>query len=109
MKRFALCTITLSLLAAAGCAPRPADRTMEAWLAREADSCLWYYTGLYPSLVGRKQYDSLERMYVRLLRAMPSHPALGPDTEYLTGWVITYYYNAQVLQDKTSGGGFWTV
>lgn len=100
------CLSVLPILAAVcGCAPHAADRSLAQWLARDADSCLRVHTDLYPALYRCRQYDSLERIYTRLMRAMPENPACGRDGEYLAGWVVSYYYNALILQDKTVRGG----
>ena len=42
----------------------------------------------------------MEQLYASVLRAMPEHPKGGKNMNYLMGWVLTYYYNALMYQDK---------
>ena len=87
----------------------PVDRNnIREWLSQDADSCLWYYTDRYTPLLKEKKYQEMEQLYASVLRAMPHHPKRGENTDYLMGWVITYYYNALMLQDKVDGSEFLT-
>lgn len=77
--------------------------TIREWLAEEPDSCLWYVTGQYVPLLNEKKYAEMEQLYADVLRNMPDSLSLSKrskDVDYLMGWVLTYYYNALMLQDK---------
>ena len=50
----------------------------------------------------------MEQLYASVLRAMPEHPKGGKNMNYLMGWVLTYYYNALMYQDKADGSEFLT-
>lgn len=50
----------------------------------------------------------MEQLYASVLRAMPEHPKEGKNMNYLMGWVLTYYYNALMYQDKADGSEFLT-
>lgn len=50
----------------------------------------------------------MEQLYASVLRAMPEHPKGGKNMNYLMGWVMTYYYNALMYQDKADGSEFLT-
>ena len=98
-------------MALTGCHPSstPVDRNnIREWLSQDADSCLWYYTDQYVPLLNEKKYQEMEQLYVSVLRAMPDHPKRDKNTDYLMGWVISYYYNALMLQDKVDGSEFLT-
>ena len=87
----------------------PVDRNnIREWLSLDADSCLWYYTGHYTTLLKEKRYREIEQLYASVLRAMPEHPKGGKNMNYLMGWVLTYYYNALMYQDKADGSEFLT-
>lgn len=88
---------------------QPIDRSdIREWLSQDADSCLWYYTGHYTTLLKEKRYREMEQLYASVLRAMPEHPKGGKNMNYLMGWVLTYYYNALMYQDKADGSEFLT-
>lgn len=88
---------------------QPIDRSdIREWLSLDADSCLWHYTGHYTTLLKEKRYREMEQLYASVLRAMPEHPKGGKNMNYLMGWVLTYYYNALMLQDKADGSEFLT-
>lgn len=77
--------------------------TLREWLAGEPDSCLWYLTDQYVPLLKEKKYKEMEQLYAGVLRNMPDSLPLSKqskDVNYLMGWVVTYYYNALMLQDK---------
>lgn len=98
-------------VALAGCreSSQPVNRSdVREWLSQDADSCLWYYTGRYTTLLKEKRYREMEQLYASVLRAMPEHPQRGKNTDYLMGWVLTYYYNALMYQDKVDGSEFLT-
>ncbi len=76
---------------------------LQTWLAQDPDSCLWYVTDRYVPLLKQKDYEEMERLYASVLRAMPARPEGSKDVNYLAGWVLTYYYNALMLQDKVDG------
>ena len=87
----------------------PVDRNnIREWLSLDADSCLWYYTGHYTTLLKEKRYREIEQLYASVLRAMPERPKGGKNMNYLMGWVLTYYYNALMYQDKVDGSEFLT-
>ena len=87
----------------------PVDRNnIREWLSLDADSCLWYYTGHYTTLLKEKRYREIEQLYASVLRAMPERPKGGKNMNYLMGWVLTYYYNALMYQDKADGSEFLT-
>lgn len=50
----------------------------------------------------------MEQLYASVLHAMPEHPKGGKNMNYLMGWVLTYYYNALMYQDKADGSEFLT-
>ena len=50
----------------------------------------------------------MEQLYASVLRAMPERPKGGKNMNYLMGWVLTYYYNALMYQDKADGSEFLT-
>lgn len=50
----------------------------------------------------------MEQLYASVLRAMPEHPKGSKNMNYLMGWVLTYYYNALMYQDKADGSEFLT-
>ena len=50
----------------------------------------------------------MEQLYASVLRAMPEHPKGGKNMNYLMGWVLAYYYNALMYQDKVDGSEFLT-
>ncbi len=50
----------------------------------------------------------MEQLYASVLRTMPEHPKGGKNMNYLMGWVLTYYYNALMYQDKADGSEFLT-
>lgn len=107
MRLAAFLLLLACLPVAGGCGRQTADRqlSVEEWMQSDPDSCMWYYTGLYVPLAERKQYDSLENVYARILRAMPDPVPGDPDSlAYIAGWVATFYYNARMLQDKLEGG-----
>ena len=53
----------------------PVDRNnIREWLSLDADSCLWYYTGHYTTLLKEKRYREIEQLYASVLRAMPERP-----------------------------------
>lgn len=95
------------LAIAAGCGRQslPAERlTIEQWMQEDPDSCMWYYTDQYVPLFRAGRYDSLEQIYGRILRAMPDPVPGNPDSlAYIAGWVVTFYYNALMMQDKVAG------
>ena len=98
-------------VALTGChkSSQPIDRSdIREWLSQDADSCLWYYTGHYTTLLKEKRYREMEQLYASVLRAMPEHPKGGKNMNYLMGWVLTYYYNALMYQDKADGSEFLT-
>lgn len=98
-------------VALTGChkSSQPIDRSdIREWLSQDADSCLWYYTGHYTALLKEKRYREMEQLYASVLRAMPEHPKGGKNMNYLMGWVLTYYYNALMYQDKADGSEFLT-
>lgn len=98
-------------VALTGChkSSQPIDRSdIREWLSQDADSCLWYYTGHYTTLLKEKRYREMEQLYASVLRAMPEHPKEGKNMNYLMGWVLTYYYNALMYQDKADGSEFLT-
>ncbi|WP_317190780.1 tetratricopeptide repeat protein [Bacteroides eggerthii] len=98
-------------MALTGChkSSQPIDRSdIREWLSQDADSCLWYYTGHYTTLLKEKRYREMEQLYASVLRAMPEHPKGGKNMNYLMGWVLTYYYNALMYQDKADGSEFLT-
>ncbi|WP_373175058.1 tetratricopeptide repeat protein [Bacteroides eggerthii] len=98
-------------VALTGChkSSQPIDRSdIREWLSQDADSCLWYYTGHYTNLLKEKRYREMEQLYASVLRAMPEHPKGGKNMNYLMGWVLTYYYNALMYQDKADGSEFLT-
>ena len=98
-------------VALTGChkSSQPIDRSdIREWLSQDADSCLWYYTGHYTALLKEKRYREMEQLYASVLRAMPEHPQGGKNMNYLMGWVLTYYYNALMYQDKADGSEFLT-
>lgn len=98
-------------VALTGChkSSQPIDRSdIREWLSQDADSCLWYYTGHYTTLPKEKRYREMEQLYASVLRAMPEHPKGGKNMNYLMGWVLTYYYNALMYQDKADGSEFLT-
>lgn len=74
---------------------------LREWLEHDPDSCLWYCTDLYTPLYHEHRYDSLEHIYARLLRAVPPHLRETKNAAYLLGYVLTFYHNALMLQDKT--------
>ena len=76
---------------------------MKEWLRQDPDSCLWYYNDLFSPLYQQKEYDSIEHLCEHLLCAMPENPKKTPDLCYLTGWIISHYYNALMLQEKREG------
>lgn len=100
--------LALLLATAAGCRRQlpPAERlTIEQWMQEDPDSCMWYHTDLYVPLFRAGRYDSLEHIYARILRAMPDPVPGHPDSlAYIAGWVVTFYYNARMMQDKMTGG-----
>lgn len=89
-----------------GCRPASPEAhpdTIGEWLAEEPDSCLWYVTDQYVPLLNEKKYAEMEQLYAGVLRNMPDSLPLSKrskDVDYLMGWVVTYYYNALMLQDK---------
>lgn len=98
-------------VALTGChkSSQPIDRSdIREWLSQDADSCLWYYTDHYTALLKEKRYREIEQLYASVLRAMPEHPKGGKNMNYLMGWVLTYYYNALMYQDKADGSEFLT-
>lgn len=98
-------------VALTGCrkSSRPINRSdVREWLLQDADSCLWYYTARYTPLLQEKRYGEMEQLYASVLRAMPEHPQGSKNTDYLMGWVLTYYYNALMYQDKVDGSEFLT-
>lgn len=98
-------------VALTGChkSSQPIDRSdIREWLSQDTDSCLWYYTGHYTTLLKEKRYREMEQLYASVLRAMPEHPKGGKNMNYLMGWVLTYYYNALMYQDKADGSEFLT-
>ena len=98
-------------VALTGChkSSQPIDRSdIREWLSQDADSCLWYYTGHYTTLLKEKRYREMEQLYASVLRAMPERPKGGKNMNYLMGWVLTYYYNALMYQDKVDGSEFLT-
>ncbi len=98
-------------VALTGChkSSQPINRSdIRKWLSQDADSCLWYYTGHYTTLLKEKRYREMEQLYASVLRAMPEHPKGGKNMNYLMGWVLTYYYNALMYQDKADGSEFLT-
>lgn len=98
-------------VALTGChkSSQPIDRSdIREWLSQDADSCLWYYTGHYTTLLKEKRYREMEQLYASVLCAMPEHPKGGKNMNYLMGWVLTYYYNALMYQDKADGSEFLT-
>lgn len=70
------------------------------WLVEAPDSCLWYLTAQYAPLMKEKKYQEIEQLYADVLREMPNPPKESKDVNYLTGWILGYYYNALMLQDK---------
>lgn len=89
-----------------GCrdASRSIDRNnIKDWLAEDPDSCLWYYTDQYVPLLKKKRYADIEQLYARILRDMPAHPKQNKNVNYLVGWVLTFYHNALMLQNKLKG------
>lgn len=99
------------LLLATGCrnATTPANATnIEAWLMQDPDSCLWYLTDQYTPLYRQKKYQEIEDLYARTLRAMPEHPKKSRNLNYLMRWILTFYYNALMLQDKVEGSAWLT-
>lgn len=52
-------------------------------------------------MYSKKKYEEMEQIYSSILRAMPDNPKGNKDFNYLTGLVITYYYNALMYQGKT--------
>ena len=98
-------------VALTGChkSSQPIDRSdIREWLSQDADSCLWYYTDHYTALLKEKRYREIEQLYASVLRAMPEHPKGGKNMNYLMGWVLAYYYNALMYQDKVDGSEFLT-
>lgn len=98
-------------VALTGChkSSQPINRgDIREWLSRDADSCLWYYTDHYTTLLKEKRYHEIEQLYASVLRAMPEHPKGGKNMNYLMGWVLAYYYNALMYQDKVDGSEFLT-
>ncbi|WP_455622524.1 hypothetical protein [Parabacteroides sp.] len=91
----------LLLTAVAGCRREPANRNdIEAWMAEDPDSCMWYHADSYVPLFKQQKYDSLEHVYTRILRAMPEHPRNPDKLAYIAGWIVTFYFNTIVKQNK---------
>lgn len=87
----------------------PADpNKLEEWLAHDPESCLWYHSDIYPPIIEAGRYDSLEYIYGRLLRAMPYHPKKSKNLEYLTGWMLAFYHNGLIGQNKIKGNERFT-
>lgn len=95
--------VILFLLNANGCsnasAPTNADNP-EEWLKENPDSCLSHFTGEYSTLYQQKRFADMEQLYARILRAMPPNPKESKHLNYLTGLVISYYYDALIHQNK---------
>lgn len=78
--------VSISRRALTGChkSSQPIDRSdIREWLSQDADSCLWYYTGHYTTLLKEKRYREMEQLYASVLRAMPEHPKGGKNMNYL--------------------------
>lgn len=110
--RIVLALSTLFILMLAGGCRNiavPTDTAhIEEWLAESPDSCLSYFTGEYTSLCRQKKYNEMEQLYARILRAIPVHPKESKGLNYLTGKVISYYYDALMRQDKQENSHWLT-